>query len=124
MLTIRKEQAAVFEEANRMDFEDRMVTHIRRFFPGHYEALQEQKTRQLIQFGIERAAAHGIVNQCDVCKFTDLMVAFGPGFEQDPKCAWTEKILNDQSIPTPSAKVDKLYDHGVARLESRAARET
>lgn len=124
MLTIRKEQAAVFAEASRMDFENRMVPHVRKFFPDHYAALQEEKTRQLIQFGIERAATHGIVNECDVCKFIDLMIAFGPGFERDPKCAWAAAILADTTISSPSEKVNKLYDHGISKLRGRSSRES
>ena len=124
MLTIRKEQAAVFEEASRLDFENRMMAHIKKFFPEHFATLEEGKTRQLIQFAIERAATHGIVNERDVCKFTDLMVAFGPGFEQDPKCPWAAKILTDTAATTPSKRVDTLYDQGISRLETKAARES
>ncbi len=124
MLTIRKEQTAVFGEASRRDFEDRMIVHIRKFFPDHFAALQEVKTRQLVQFGVERAATHGIVNECDVCKFTDLMVAFGPGFEEDPKCPWARKILTDPAKITPSKRVDMLYDQGLSQLDARAARES
>ncbi len=123
MLTIRKEQTAVFEDASRLDFENRMMAHIKKFFPEHYAALAEEKTRQLIQFAIERAETHGIVNERDVCKFTDLMIAFGPGFEQDPKCPWAAKILTDPAVTTPSKRVDKLYDQGISRLETRATRE-
>lgn len=123
MLTIRKAQTAVFEDASLVDFENRMVVHIKKFFPDHFAALQEEKTRQLIQFAIERAATHGIVNECDVCKFTDLMIGFGPGFEEDPKCAWAAKILGDTASATSSERVDRLYDHGTALLDARAARE-
>lgn len=122
MLTIRKEQTAVFEETSRRDFKDRMIVHIRKFFPDHFAALQEENTRQLIDYGIERAAIHGIVNECDVCKFTDLMIGFGPGFDEDPKCAWAAQILGDTATSNPSEKVDKLYDHGLSRLKARAAR--
>ena len=124
MLQIRKEQTAVFENASRIDFVNRMVVHIRKFFPDHYAALKEENTRQLIEYGIDRAATHGIVNECDVCKFTDLMIGFGPGFDEDPKCAWAAQILGDATITNPSEKVDKLYDHGLSRLKARAARES
>lgn len=124
MLTIRKEQAAAFENAGRVDFENRMVIHIRKFFPKHYAALEEEKTRQLIQFSIERAATHGIVNERDVCKFTDLMICFGPAFEQDPEHPWAAVILSDSEISTPSGKVDALHDRGLAELEERAENKT
>ncbi len=123
MLTIRKEQNAAFQDISLRDFENRMIVHIRKFFPEHFAALQVEKTRQLIQFGTERAAAHGIVNECDVCKFTDLMIAFGPGFEQDSNCPWVTKILCDTTIETPTKRVNMLHEQGIALLEARAARE-
>lgn len=123
MLNIRHEQSAVFEQASQIDFEDRMVVHLKSFFPKHSSALGDEKMRQLIQFGIQRAGTHAFVNERDVCKFIDLMIVFDPGFDQDPACDWAGEILGDPTLTSPPEKMDRLYDRGQAIVDARAASE-
>jgi len=116
MLQIRKKQMDELSRACTKEFEDRMVVHIAKFFPKHYEALGEEKTRTLINYGIERAKTYGIVAERDVCKYIDLMVGFGPDYDRDPKKPWAGKTLNDQTIKDPSVKINAVYDAGLEHL--------
>ncbi len=116
MLKIRPEQNEELSKVAFKDFEDRMVVHIKKHFSEHYKALGEENTRTLIQYGIERAATYEIVSERDVCKYIDLMVAFGPDYDQDHKLPWAAKNLNDENLNDPSVRINTTYDAGMESL--------
>ena len=109
MLTIRKEQMAVFGPLGRKAFEDRMLTHLKKVFPEQSESLGEPKLRETIQYGTQRAAAYRIISERDVCKYIDLMVLYGRDFDKDLNLPWAQVILQNQSIRNPSSKIERLY---------------
>jgi len=116
MLKIRKEQDQELAKASLKSFEDRMVVHIRKHYPTHYEKLGEENTRVLIQYGIERAATYEVVSERDVCKYIDLMVSFGPDYDIDARHPWAAKALNDKRLKDPSVKINTTYDTGMESL--------
>ena len=85
MLTIRRTQLVAFSEADVQRFEDWMMAHLRTFFANQCEAAGEFHLRVTIRYGIKRAATHGFHSKRDVCKYTNLMFAFGRDFDVDPK---------------------------------------
>lgn len=109
MLTIRKEQLAVFGPVGKKAFEDRVVVHLKKVFPEKAEALGEPKVRETIQYGAQRAASYRITSERDVCKYIDLMVFYGRDFDKDPNLPWAQSILQNQNIRNPSSKIDRLY---------------
>jgi len=109
MLTIRKEQIAVFGPLGKKAFEERMLAHIKKVFPEQSESLGEPKLRETIQYGTQRAAAHRIISERDVCKYIDLMVLYGRDFDKDLNLPWAQDILQNQSIRNPSSKIERLY---------------
>lgn len=109
MLTIRKEQMAVFREPAINDYVKRTVVHLNERFPEKCEALGEPKVRELIRYGIGRAASYGITAEGDVRRYIDLMLMFGPDFDQDPELPWAASILNNQALINPTTKVDRMY---------------
>jgi hypothetical protein len=109
-MKMRDEHMQAFTEAAVKDFEDRMVVHLNEFFPEQCEALGEAKTREAIREGIDRAARYEIVAECDVCKYIDLMFAFGRNFDTDPKLPWAGEVLNAPAIDDPTARINVLYD--------------
>ena len=109
MLTIRKEQLAVFGPLGQKAFEDRVVAHLKKVFPAQSEALGVPKVRETIQYGTQRAAAYRIISERDVCKYIDLMVLYGRDFDKDPKHPWAQSVLQNQAIRNPSTKVDCLF---------------
>ena len=107
-MKIRNEQMEAFSQAATRDFEDRMVGHLKEFFPKRYRALGEAKTREVVREGITRAGQYGIVAEQDVCIFTDLMIAFGRRFDETPHLPWATETLNDENIPDPREKTERL----------------
>ena len=119
-INVSQQQLAALEDALRRDFVVRVARHVRQFFPKHAAALDEKQLHTLIEYGIERSAAHGIVAERDVCKFVDLMVAFGPLFETDAQHPWAARILREGKGTNPSKLVDALYDAGLAALARKS----
>jgi len=117
MLTIRKEQMAVFAQAEIKKFEDRVVIHLKKFFPGQCHALGESQLREVIRYGIKRAAAYGITAARDVCKYIDLMVVLGRDFDTDKELPWVGAILSIR--PAPGARVSVLVKAANKHLHQR-----
>jgi hypothetical protein len=90
-------------------FEDRMAAHLERCFPAECRALGPDEVRQEIRYGIQRASTYGIDLERDVCRYIDLMFAFGRDFDMDPRQSWAGRILKDDSIDNATAKVERLY---------------
>jgi hypothetical protein len=116
MLTIRDEQLRYFSQAAAADFEDRMVIHLRKFFPQHCEALQEPGIRDAIRHAIRRAASYGIVTERDVCKYTDLVFAFDRDFDVDPRLPWAARVLHDPLVTDPTARINTLFDQALGHV--------
>lgn len=114
MLTIRKEQFAIFQKKAVEDFESQVLVHIQRFFPEQSQQVGEAGMRDLIAYGIKRAAAYEIVERADVCQYIDFMVAFGRDFDRDPELPWASSVLNDPEIPGPGARVFALQQAAAA----------
>jgi len=119
MLTIKSDQLKILEQAAFQDFEERMVLHIREFFPDNFDAMGEADSRLLIQHGIEQAALYGFVSKQDVCKFIDLMVCFGAEFDTDVNEPWAKAILSDNSLLNASDRMDALFNAGMGQLDNR-----
>lgn len=109
MLTIRKEQLAVFGPVGKKIFEDKVLAHLKKVFPEKYEALGEPKLRETIQYGTQRATSYRITSERDVCKYIDLMILYGRDFDKDPAHTWAQSILQNQAIRNPTAKIERLY---------------
>src|ERR1700719_2267066 len=107
LLAMRQAQLAAFSQAEVQKFEDRMLTHLRQFFPKQCAALKEPQLHELIQYGIRRAAGHQITSERDVCKFIDLMIVFGRDFDADKKLPWAGRILRNRA--TAHSKIQSLY---------------
>ncbi len=109
MLTIRKEQMAVFREPAINDYVKRTVAHLKESFPEKCEALGDLKVREMVQYGIQRAASYGITTEGDVRRYIDLMFMFGSDFDQDPELPWVGSILNNKALVS-TTKVNRLYE--------------
>ena len=123
MLTIRKEQLAVFGPLGKKAFEDRMLVHIKKIFPEQSETLGEPKLRETIQYGTQRAAAYRITSERDVCKYIDLMILYGRDFDKDPNLPWAQSILQNQAIRNPTSKIERLYKAAKKQENQRQPRK-
>lgn len=116
MFTIRKDHMIAFSRAASQSFEDRMLKHLRQFFPDQCTALGESTTREHINYGIHRAAIYGIVVERDVCKFIDIMFTFGRDFDDGVNFPWARRILLERQFPSPSARVCHLYEVAMSEV--------
>jgi len=123
MLTIRKEQLAVFGPLGKKAFEDRMITHLKKVFPEQSESLGEPKLRETIQYGTQRAASYRIISERDVCKYIDLMILYGRDFDKDPNLPWAQSILQNQAIRNPSSRIERLYKAAKKQENQRKPRK-
>jgi len=108
MLTIRKEQFAVFSQLEVQKFEEWMLAHVRQFFPQQSRAAGESRLREMIQYGIQHAAAYDLTIKRDVCKYIDLMIVFGRDFDTDKRFPWAGGILSQRR--NPSVKIRALHE--------------
>ncbi|MBW2247057.1 MAG: hypothetical protein JRF62_07615 [Deltaproteobacteria bacterium] len=121
MLIIREEQMEVFRKYMCRQFENRMVLHLSKYFPEECKALGEQRVRNTIRYGIERAKTYGIVIQNDVGRYTNLMFTFGRDFDKDPTLPWAGEVLNDEDLGWPTRRMDVLYEKAAKHLPDAVA---
>ena len=117
MLRIREEQYEELGKVSLKQFADSMVKHIREFFPEQYDALGEPIVRNVIEYGVERAEAHGFENEPDVSMYIDLMLLLGSNFDTDPQLPWAAETLQEE--PTPEEPIeDELAENESPEDES------
>jgi len=97
-----------------------MVVHLNKFFPRQCKTLGEAETLEAIREGIGRAAGYDIVAERNVCKFIDLMFAFGREFDRDRNLPWAQEILNDESLPDPTKRIDRTYEQSLRYVRNAA----
>ena len=118
MLRIRRDQMHIFSEASQKSFEDRMVAHIKEFFPEHFAAIKEEGARELIRYGIQRSATYGITAERDVCKYVDVQIVAGPDYDKQP---WANALLNPHYRALPADRINAVLD---ATPDHRAGTES
>jgi len=94
-----------------------MVTHLRESFTKQTELLGETKLREAIRHGIKRAAVYGISIERDVCKYVDLMMVWGPDFDQDQKLPWAGQTLRTRN--DPSLKTSVLVETAKKKMQEK-----
>ena len=113
MFVIRQQQLEVFEAIALGQFEDRMVEHVRAYFPMHFRMLEETGIRTLIRHGYSRAVSHGFDTQRSVCLYINAMLLMGSNFDVDPMYPWAAEILSDTSGGYPLLRIDRLSDRSL-----------
>jgi hypothetical protein len=108
-MVIRAAQKSAFENHRVDEFVSDMLAHVNRCFPARASDLGKEKVYETIRNGIDRARSYGFTASRDVCKYIDLMMVFGPGFDHDPDLPWAESILNEARRRDASAKMDHLF---------------
>jgi len=109
MLVIRRQQMNILSWKIRMAFEDRMVLHLKEFFPDQCRMLGEKDTRAAIRNGMERAETYGLGTESDLAKYLNVMFTFGRDFDTDPELPWASAILNARDGSAPSERLARLY---------------
>jgi len=107
MLVIRSETMEELKELTRNKFVNRMIHHLKHFFPNSLDVKSDRKLRDLIHEGIYKANSYNMTRECDVARFIDLMVAIHPNFDFNPQTVWTHEILKDLSL-TADNRLNKI----------------
>ncbi len=108
MLTIRKDTMAVMGDAMAARFEDRVLTHLQKFFPAKCKTMGEPLVRQHIQAGISRAARYECTTEQNIVRYIDLMFLIRPDFDASRATPWARRILADKTLPL-DGKFRKLH---------------
>jgi hypothetical protein len=108
MLTIRNDQIQIFEKI--IGFQNRMIAFCKEHFSLPYEMLGEDQIRNIIQYGMERAKRHGFEGPREMCIYISSMFLLGSDFDRDSQYPWVSKYLNQEEVPDPFLRVERLYD--------------
>jgi hypothetical protein len=109
MLTIRKGQMEAFEQGTQRAFVDQTLLFVEEFFPKHCALLGQDKVREVIRFGWDRAKAHGFTTERCVRLYISLMFMLGSDFPSDPQLPWAAEILNDAILADEDLRIDYLH---------------
>jgi len=121
MMMTSAEQMRSLSKAAYMEFENRMLAHLREFFPAECDALGEDEVRDEIKYGVRRAKLYGFESEQDVCRYIDLMFAFGSNFDADPDLVELRELLDDDVAEDPTERMDCLYDVAMSILDAKDA---
>ena len=109
MLVIRDDQIEAINRLTMKNFEDRMVSHLKEFFPEDCQQLGETQVRETIRHGVQQASKYEVVTERDVCKYVDLLFTFGRDFDKDPQLPWAKRILNAKCQKGSPPKIARLF---------------
>lgn len=99
----------VFEEEALLDFEARVLRHVRENFPTSFEVLGESRVLDITRETVVGAQAHGLTTERSVVMYLNLLFMLGNGFDEDPQLPWAAEILGDGGL-AEVVKIDALYD--------------
>lgn len=118
LLSLGDAQVAALGGVARAVFEERVGDHARRCFPEPCERLGGAPLSELIRYGMERAARHGIAGERDVCRYLGAMLVFGADF--DVEQPWAAEVLAGRHSGGPAEAMFLLHAEAVRRAGSEA----
>jgi hypothetical protein len=116
-MIVRRSQLDAFAAQSARQFKNDLLDHIRRCFPRDYSRLGDSRTREFVDVGVDRARRYGFASKKGICGFVDLMLIFGPQFDDDSRVPWARAILNNRST-AEAAKMQSLIENADAFLRS------
>jgi hypothetical protein len=120
MLTIRKEQFAVFQSNELTKFEEPTYLRLNSLYPAKCQDLGETHLRKLIRYGVQRAASYEITRTEEVRTYIDVMMLLGPDFDKDANYPWAKSLLQDEAVKDAKIKVDRLHQTAIKQLSGQA----
>jgi len=116
VLLIRDYQLEKFRLKARRAFAKELVAHVTEHFAAQCQFLPSEELLEILQSGIERASRYGFNSRKDVCKFINIMFAFGYNFDTDPDIDWSSPYLNGNA--SGSERMRKLYSEAMLREDT------
>lgn len=96
-LVIRDEQVAVFEEALRNDFIERLAAELKANYAEDVEPYTDEELYEVIDRGIDRAEDYGLEGDADISAFIKLLFTIGWYFDRYPM--FQEILTNEANLP-------------------------
>ncbi len=118
MLKIRQEQRAALFDTMRVGHAEKILAYLSERFADRVAAGGKQAFARQVGEALERAEAHGIAIEWDLCRFAMLDLLHGPRFEE--RHAWARRILAKQAwSPTERVTRLELYHRNYWRNDHR-----
>jgi hypothetical protein len=111
MLIIRNSQKKLFDDQAMRYFEDRSLVRLRRYFPKHCAAVNDDEAvlRRIIRAGHSKAQHYDLTYESGAVLVIDLMFLFGSGFDTDPQYPWAAESLTCQRPMEQHIKIDAIF---------------
>jgi hypothetical protein len=109
MLTIRKEQMAVFNEAVVRKFEDEMAEHCHAFAPQLCEEAGCANVATAVRKGLKNAERYGFSMRGPLRFYIEMMLTFGSDFDTDPQLPWVAEELGSSEIKHELLRADRVF---------------
>ena len=109
MLTINQTHIDAFKTAALKGFKSRMVNRVKELALTHFQYNGEEAARNLVEYGVKKATAHGFTEQDTIRLYLDFMVIYGCDFDVDPQLPWASRVLNSERDEDELIKSQRLY---------------
>ena len=113
MLVIRQAQVDALIDERLREFRSWMLRHLREHFAAQLQDKSDDDLRTLIDDGLCRARRFGLDRRTSLCSFIDLMVLFGPGFENKREYPWVARALDDTRLVNPDARMAMMMRYAI-----------
>lgn len=124
VLTIRREQMAVFRGQQEQAMEDRLAGHFLRHYPRESrQAGGREAMLGVVRRGIARGRTHGFAGERDLGLFTGVTIMLGAGFDLDPQLGWASELLADRSVG-PADRIDYVFQTALDYLSATAGEDS
>ncbi len=110
MLMIRDEQMEVLSKYMLKQFEDRMVSHLKKNFANETRGTSDLVLRKTMRISIDKAAKYNVTDETDVKRYLEYVVRYGLDFDTNQNLIWATKILCEGNM-TGTEKMNQLDDY-------------
>jgi hypothetical protein len=115
-MEIRRAQLAALGRVRLDSFAADCAEVLRAQFPARTKSLSDEDLLEHVHDCIRRANDYGLESERDVQRFVNLAGAFGWDFDQTPEHAWMKGYLTDETVSSPSQRIERLVAESLRRL--------
>lgn len=117
-IQISNEQLKKLEPYVLDNYINELVVHCDECYPYLRKTMGEEKLRDALNRGVDKAREQGFTQRGPVKFYIDLLIIFGWSFETDPQYTWIMDVLEKQQHLTQLDSTSLLYDHTIKYLNS------
>ena len=121
MLTIRREQLSALKTYAVVEYERRMVRHIRAHYSDRTRSMDDETMLARIRNALGEARSFKIVREADVTRYIEYHFELGPDFAIAMLPSEARKVLHDERL-SAAYKMKVVGEHLEPRLLARQSR--